>query len=193
MPSEEIVSRRSFLGASGAAVGAALDPREGAAAPQPGAGRPNVIVFFTDQQRWDSVGAYGSPMGLTPHLDRMAGEGVRFEHAFTTQPVCAPARSTMQTGKYPTATGVIHNGLTLKDDEQTLAHHFKRAGYQTGYIGKWHLGGTGTNPVPLDAAAVTTNRGSPPIPWNSLRHLLAGGSSTRPISRWNSRSTAWIF
>jgi arylsulfatase A-like enzyme len=56
----------------------------------------------------------------------------------------------MQTGKYPTATGVIHNGIILRDGEQTLAHHFKQRGYQTGYIGKWHLAGTNTNPVPLE-------------------------------------------
>ncbi|MCL5745628.1 MAG: sulfatase-like hydrolase/transferase, partial [Acidobacteria bacterium] len=103
-----------------------------------------------DQQRWDSIGAYGSPMDLTPNLDRVVKSAVRFEHAFTSQPVCGPARSTIQTGKYPTTTGVIHNGLTLKDDEQTLAHYFKRAGYQTGYIGKWHLGGSGDKPVPLE-------------------------------------------
>jgi arylsulfatase A-like enzyme len=89
-------------------------------------------------------------MDLTPNLDRMAKSAVRFEHAFTSQPVCAPARSTIQTGKYPTTTGVIRNGLTLKDDEQTLGHYFKRAGYQTGYIGKWHLAATREKPVPLE-------------------------------------------
>lgn len=147
MPLHEAITRRGFLGASTGVTMTALD---GQAARQSGAPRPNVIVFYTDQQRWDSVGAYGSPMDLTPNLDRMCGSAVRFEHAFTSQPVCAPARSTIQTGKYPTTTGVIHNNLVLKDDEQTLAHHFKRAGYQTGYIGKWHLGGTRTRPVPLE-------------------------------------------
>jgi arylsulfatase A-like enzyme len=88
-------------------------------------------------------------MDLTPNLDRVAANGIRFEHAFTSQPVCSPARSTLQTGKYPTTTGVIRNGPTLKPDEVTLAHLFKRHGYQTGYIGKWHLGGTGAGPVPL--------------------------------------------
>ncbi len=148
MPLEHGVTRRGFLGAS---TGAAVNVLDGQEAGRPGAPRPNVIVFYTDQQRWDSVGAYGSsPMDLTPNLDRMCGSAVRFEHAFTTQPVCAPARSTIQTGKYPTATGVFRNGLVLKDDEQTLAHSFKRAGYQTGYIGKWHLAGTVDKPVPLE-------------------------------------------
>lgn len=55
--------------------------------------RPNVLIFFTDQQRWDTVGAYGSPMGLTPTLDAMARRGTLFAQAVTTQPVCAPARA----------------------------------------------------------------------------------------------------
>jgi arylsulfatase A-like enzyme len=141
------MNRRHFLGAS---AGAGLyGGAQGA--PKAGSRRPNVLVFYTDQQRWDSLGCYGSsPMGLTPNLDKFAKSGVRFERAFTSQPVCGPARSTMQTGKYPTTTGVIRNGLTLKDDEQTLAHHFKRANYQTGYIGKWHLAGTAAKPVPLE-------------------------------------------
>jgi arylsulfatase A-like enzyme len=141
--SDSTISRRGFLGS---ASGAALNAAQGGQ----GARRPNVIVFFTDQQRWDSVGAYGSPMDLTPNLNRMCRGGVRFDRAFTSQPVCAPARSSIQTGKYPTTTGVIHNGIDLKHDEQTLAHYFSRAGYQTGYIGKWHLGGSVRNPVPLE-------------------------------------------
>lgn len=140
------MNRRQFLGSSAGASSLAAGAQSGS-----GAGtRPNVIVFFTDQQRWDSLGVNGSPMGLTPNLDRFARRAVRFDRAFTAQPVCAPARSAIQTGKYPTATGVIHNNLILKDDEVTLAHHFKRHDYQTGYIGKWHLAGTGTKPVPLE-------------------------------------------
>ncbi len=140
------LSRRTFLNASAGAA-ATVYGSNGAAQKR---AQPNVIVFYTDQQRSDSLGVYGSPMGLTPNLDRMATKAVRFDRAFTTQPVCGPARSTIQTGKYPTTTGVIHNGITLKDDEQTLAHHFRQNGYQTGYIGKWHLGGSGRKPVPLE-------------------------------------------
>lgn len=113
MPLANDVSRRGFLGASTGAAAAGLG---GGEAQRP-ASRPKVIVFYTDQQRWDSVGAYGSPMDLTPNLDRMCPGAVRFERAFTTQPVCAPARSTIQTGKYPTYTGVIRNNVTLRDDE----------------------------------------------------------------------------
>jgi arylsulfatase A-like enzyme len=110
--------------------------------------RPNVLVFFTDQQRWDTVGCYGNDLGLTPNLDRLADEGVRFELAFTAQPVCGPARACLQTGVYPTVTGCFRNGIHLPEDATTLAHRFGGAGYEVGYIGKWHLAGTGDGPVP---------------------------------------------
>lgn len=111
--------------------------------------RPNVVVFFTDQQRWDTVGAYGNPMHLTPCLDALAARGVRFEHAFTPQPVCAPARAALQTGRYATATGVWKNyAAPLR--QPTLATAFRAAGYETAYIGKWHLACTREQPVPPD-------------------------------------------
>jgi arylsulfatase A-like enzyme len=110
--------------------------------------RPNVIVILSDQQRWDTVGAYGCPIDLTPNLDALARRGVRFEHAFTPQPVCAPARGCLQTGKYATAHGVHRNGIALAEDEATLAHRFKAAGYEVGYTGKWHLAQTGDGPIP---------------------------------------------
>jgi arylsulfatase A-like enzyme len=110
--------------------------------------RPNVIVFLTDQQRWDTSGLHGSPLGLTPNFDRLAQQHTHLYHTFTCQPVCAPARSVLQTGLYATNTGVWRNGLTLPASHQTLAAYFKAAGYQTGYIGKWHL--ASRDPVPPD-------------------------------------------
>lgn len=109
--------------------------------PQQRSDRPNVIVFFTDQQRWDTTGIHGNPLDLTPNFDQMAREGTHAANAFTPQPVCAPARSIMQTGMYATETGVFRNGIPLKQDAQTLAKCFRAEGYATGYIGKWHLGG----------------------------------------------------
>lgn len=101
--------------------------------------RPNVIVFFTDQQRHDTTGVHGCPLDLTPNFDRMATDGTHVAHSFTCQPVCGPARSCLQTGLYATQTGCWRNGIGLPTHLQTLAHHFGAAGYQTGYIGKWHL------------------------------------------------------
>jgi arylsulfatase A-like enzyme len=100
---------------------------------------PNVVLFFTDQQRWDTTGVHGNPLGLTPNFDRMAGRGTHFANAFTCQPVCGPARACLQTGLYATQTGVYRNGLALRPDAVTLAHLFGDAGYDTAYIGKWHL------------------------------------------------------
>lgn len=101
--------------------------------------RPNVIVFFTDQQRFDTTGVHGNPLGLTPTFDRLAARGTHVSHAFTPQPVCGPSRACMQTGKYATTTGCFRNGIPLPAAETTLAQHFKGAGYDTAYIGKWHL------------------------------------------------------
>jgi len=102
--------------------------------------RPNVIVFFTDQQRWDTSGLHGNPLQLTPNFDRFAIRGTHLTSMFTCQPVCGPARSIMQTGIYPTTTGCYRNDIPLPAQAHTLAHHFRAAGYDTGYIGKWHLG-----------------------------------------------------
>ena len=100
--------------------------------------RPNVVVFFTDQQRYDTAGVHGNPLGLTPNFDRVAREGTLIEHSFTVQPVCGPSRACMQTGRYATQTGCFRNGVPL-GEARTLARDFGGAGYHTGYIGKWHL------------------------------------------------------
>ncbi|MHB9022599.1 MAG: sulfatase-like hydrolase/transferase [Armatimonadota bacterium] len=101
--------------------------------------QPNILFIFSDQQRWDTLGCYGQPLKVTPNLDAMAAEGVRFEHAFTCQPVCGPARACLQTGKYATETGCFRNNIALPLDEKTLAHQLSTIGYEVGYLGKWHL------------------------------------------------------
>jgi len=108
--------------------------------------KPNVVVFFTDQQRWDGSALFGNPLDLTPNYDRVATHGTHCPLACTCQPVCGPARSVLQTGLYATQTGVWRNGLALRPGQRTLAHYFNHAGYHTAYIGKWHL--ASTNAVP---------------------------------------------
>ncbi|UCC69482.1 MAG: sulfatase-like hydrolase/transferase [Armatimonadota bacterium] len=107
---------------------------------QEAAERPNIVFILSDQQRWDTLGCYGQQMEITPNLDRLAREGVQFEHAFTCQPVCGPARSCLQTGRYATETGCFQNDIALPEGERTIAHWLSQAGYEVGYIGKWHLG-----------------------------------------------------
>lgn len=101
--------------------------------------KPNVIFFFTDQQRFDTTGVHGNPMGLTPNFDRIAMEGTHCYHAFTPQPVCLPARMVLQTGKYASQLQTYTNAGELPADEETLGHWFRDAGYETAYIGKWHM------------------------------------------------------
>ncbi len=108
-----------------------------------GAERPNIVFVLSDQQRWDTLGCYGQRMEVTPNLDRLAREGVVFENAFTCQPVCGPARSCLQTGKYATEVGCYRNGISLAPGEGRLAPSLSEAGYEVGYIGKWHLGSDG--------------------------------------------------
>ncbi len=111
--------------------------------------KQNVIIFFTDQQRWDTTGIHGNPCNLTPNFDQMAMEGTFPEYSFTPQPVCGPARGILQTGKYATTIGLYKNGIPLSCKDKTLANYFNEEGYHTGYIGKWHLGST-RHAVPKD-------------------------------------------
>ena len=94
----------------------------------------NIIFYFSDQQRWDTVNEE-----VTPNLCRLAREGVKFENNFTCQPVCGPARACLQSGLYATQNGCYFNGIALPRDIAPLARYFNNAGYQTAYIGKWHL------------------------------------------------------
>ena len=108
--------------------------------------QPNVIIFFTDQQRADTTGVHGNPMGLTDNFDRMAATGTNCYNTFTCQPVCLPARIALQTGRYASQADTYNNGGELPVDALTLGHRFRDAGYKTGYIGKWHM--AKKNPVP---------------------------------------------
>ena len=104
--------------------------------------RPNIVFYFSDQQRHDTIGAYSDhakKFNITPNLDEMAETGVKFEYAFTPQPVCGPARACIQTGRYATQNGCFTNGRALKENDATIAKYLGKAGYDTAYVGKWHL------------------------------------------------------
>ena len=103
----------------------------------------NIIFYFTDQQRWDTCGCFGQPLDITPNLDALAREGVKFDTAFSPQPVCGPCRALFQTGKYPTETGCFRNNIMLPAGVKTLGQYIEEAGYETAYIGKWHLASDG--------------------------------------------------
>ena len=113
--------------------------------------QPNVLIIFSDQQRWDTLGVNGSPMDLTPNLDALARRGTRFLLPITNQPVSAPARACLLTGKYATTHGVWKNGAGHIAGQQTLATTLAGAGYATGYVGKWHLAPPGNGPGHTEA------------------------------------------
>lgn len=112
-----------------------------------GAGeRPNILILMADQFRSDIVGANGSPICRTPNLDRLAGEGVTFDRAYTTTPLCTPARAAFFTGRYAHSNGLTANTQypesptpRLPDAERLLFQHLAAVGYRCGYVGKWHL------------------------------------------------------
>ena len=102
-------------------------------------GRPNFVFIMTDMQRRDSLGCYGNGVAQTPNLDRLGGEGVIFDHAYSANVICMPSRATLITGRYPRTHGVITNGVALSPDEITLGACLAEAGYSTAAVGKTHL------------------------------------------------------
>ena len=123
---------------------------------------PNVLVVLTDQQRPDSCGVFGQRLSVTPRLDALAADGVAFDEAFTVQPVCGPARAVLQTGWYPTTTECWRNGIALPPGTETVADRMHGLGYQTGYVGKWHLASNRGHGLPADRPAARFER--QPVP-----------------------------
>ncbi len=105
--------------------------------------KPNIVMYFSDQQRADTVGLYGQKLNITPNLDVLGENGIVFNNAFTAQPVCGPCRALFQSGKYPTEIGCFTNQKALPRNIKTLANYFSEAGYDLGYVGKWHLASDG--------------------------------------------------
>lgn len=101
--------------------------------------RPNILWICSDQQRFDSLGCYGNPFVQTPNLDRLAAEGVLFEHAYSQSPVCTPSRASFLTGRYPRTTRCRQNGQAIPADEVLVTKRFQDAGYVCGLAGKLHL------------------------------------------------------
>ena len=100
-----------------------------------------VILIMTDTTRTDMLGCYGNPDMDTPNLDRLAKEGIRFDKAYTTQPVCQPARSAIFTGSYPHSCAGWSNCMGLSDNVQNIGRRLRDHGIHSAYIGKWHLDG----------------------------------------------------
>lgn len=122
----------------------------------PAADQPNVLIVITDEHNFRTLGCYRDQMSIdqaemwgpgtivkTPHIDRLATEGVICTRAYATAPVCTPCRAALITGLYPHNTGAPQNNMFLKDDVPTLAKILNEEGYRSSFVGKWHLGGPG--------------------------------------------------
>lgn len=103
--------------------------------------RPNILLILSDQQRRDSLGAYGCRYVSTPNLDALAAEGTRYDHAYCNAPVCTPSRACILTGKRLAGHGVYNLFDNLPETERLLPWHLREAGYQTGLVGKLHVSG----------------------------------------------------
>jgi arylsulfatase A-like enzyme len=101
--------------------------------------RPNVLLICTDQQRYDSLGCFGNAYARTPNVDALARQGIVFGQCYTPSPVCAPARASLLTGRYPHAHGLWANGVAIPEHERLFTRDLADAGYDTGMVGKMHL------------------------------------------------------
>lgn len=111
--------------------------------------KPRIVFILTDQWRAQAFGYRGDPNVRTPNIDALAARSINFENTVSICPVCTPARSALLTGRFPTTTGMFLNDLYLPSEEFTIGKAFKQAGYDTAYIGKWHVDGHGrSNYIP---------------------------------------------
>jgi arylsulfatase A-like enzyme len=133
-------SRRDFIQQTGALAATAA---AGNALAAPGDGKLNVLYVFSDQWRTCDHGYMGNTDVVTPNIDRLAGESINMVNAVSGIPVCCPHRASLITGQYPLTHGLYLNDLNLRQNPNSMGHCFRKAGYETGWIGKWHIDGRG--------------------------------------------------
>lgn len=119
--------------------------------------KPNILIIISDDHAYQSISAYGSRLMQTPNIDRIAREGVLFNRAFVTNSICAPSRAVLLTGKYSHKNGMKDNLHEFDGRQNTFIKELSKSGYQTAWIGKWHLG---SNPQGFDFWQVVPGQGS---------------------------------
>ncbi|MDP7655946.1 MAG: sulfatase-like hydrolase/transferase, partial [Roseibacillus sp.] len=108
------------------------------------ADRPNILLIFTDDHCEQALSAYDPARITTPHMDRIAKEGMRFNRCYVTNSICGPSRAVILTGKYSHLNGFVRNGNTFDGSQQTFPKLLQKVGYTTAMLGKWHLRSTPT-------------------------------------------------
>jgi len=149
---------------------------------------PNIIVIFSDDHARQAISAYGSKLARTPNLDRLAKEGTTFTRHYTSNPICAPSRATLLTGKYSHVNGHKDNASTFDGSQETLPKLLKQAGYESAVIGKWHLE---SKPVGFDHWEILPGQGD----YYNPRFLTAQGDRTESgyVSEIiTDKSLAWL-
>jgi hypothetical protein len=110
--------------------------------------RPNILFILTDDQRWDALSIAGHKQLKTPNIDRLGNEGVLFKNAFCTTSLCSPSRASILSGLYAHTHGVVNNFTEYPDNLKSFPQVLQDAGYDTAYIGKWHMGEENDQPRP---------------------------------------------
>lgn len=144
-------------------------------------GRPNVVFLLTDDQRHDALRVAERSLAATPHLDRLAGRGVRFANAMVTLSICSPSRAAVMTGQYGSINGVTTLGQRVRGTSPLLAKLLREAGYRTGMFGKWHLGNTPAS-LGFDETAYFVSNGT----YYNRRAVIEGREQIVPgyIDEW---------
>jgi arylsulfatase A-like enzyme len=132
----DTTDRREFIRLAGLGATASVLGASAWAAPRR---RPNILFIMSDDHAAHAISAYGSRINRTPNIDRVAQEGMRFDHCFCTNSLCAPSRAVILTGKYSHLNGVKDNATRFDGTQQTFPKLLQVVGYQTAMIGKWHL------------------------------------------------------
>ena len=136
--------------------------------------RPNILFMFSDDHAFQAISAYGgrlADVAPTPNIDRIAEEGIRFDRAYVTNSICAPSRAVVLTGKYSHLNGVIDNAVPFDGSQQTFPKLLRGAGYETAFIGKWHLK---SEPTGFDYSDRMPGQGFYYNPW-----FIKDGDTTR--------------
>jgi len=148
-------TRRQFLETAGTATVGVLSAsaalavqRSAQAAARRGTTRRNIVFILSDDHRYDALSMLGHPFLKTPRFDALAQNGILCENAFVTTSLCAPSRASILTGQYTHRHEVIGNGPALKPGTATFPQELQKGGYETAFIGKWHMGRTNDDPRP---------------------------------------------